>query len=87
MLLLQHQLRYGIGVDEDQYKLTLSEKFKTTPEAGINEATYLALFLNQFGLRWSVKAICKCQLLFFTKTLLVRSLAQGLQMRRWELLA
>ena len=55
----EHQLRYEVStVDEDQYKITIIGKSAhgSTPEAGINGATYLALFLNQFDFGGDAKA-------------------------------
>ena len=55
----QHQLQYEIStVDEETYTITIIGKSAhgSTPEAGINGATYLALFLNQFDFGGDAKA-------------------------------
>ena len=59
----------------------------STPEAGINGATYLALFLNQFDFGGDAKAYLQVSASLLMKTLLVRSLALPIQMRRWGLSA
>ena len=55
----EHQLKYEIStVDEETYTVTIIGKSAhgSTPEDGINGATYLALLLNQFDFGGAAKA-------------------------------
>ena len=55
----EHQLRYEVATEDDgKFKVTIIGKSAhgSTPEAGINGATYLALFLNQFDFGGDAKA-------------------------------
>lgn len=55
----EHQLKYEIStVDEETYTVTIVGKSAhgSTPEDGINGATYLALLLNQFDFGGAAKA-------------------------------
>ena len=55
----EHQLQYEIStVDEETYTVTIVGKSAhgSTPEDGINGATYLALLLNQFDFGGAAKA-------------------------------
>ena len=55
----EHQLKFEIStVDEETYTVTIVGKSAhgSTPEDGINGATYLALLLNQFNFGGAAKA-------------------------------